>query len=659
MSMIALLAAATVAVGGDGSNPVANDGFAPIPATVKVRLSEKGVDVSKKLWGIFFEDISWAADGGLNPELLANPGFDWQQRDHEKWNTVIDGWEPDYRNGGMARLSFQFGAPVHPNTAKHLRIESFGAGLAGVRNKGLDGLRFRKGEPYRLQYDVRELTAQDGIDWVLPAWSRKTLEFTFDGDRTLEGDGYLVELAERSVSLLVKGRRVFEFDNVSVVPTGRNLVRAGLRKDLVDKLADLKPSFVRFPGGCIVEEGDFQHWYDWRRTVGPKERRECIWNRWGRPERPDDGKGSPYWETFAVGYYEYFVLCEEIGAEPLPICLSGLTCQFQRPELRAAVEDMDYFANVICELIEFANGEVTTKWGKVRAEMGHPKPFNLKMVGVGNENWDEQFFERCEPICRIVREKHPEIEIIGSSGPGPDGRSFDYAWKRITKASADLVDEHYYRDPNWFLNSFHRYDNYDRVSKPAVYAGEYACHHRVGNAKPNTQWSAVCEAVAMCGFERNGDVVKMASYAPLFSRENHYQWSPNMIWFDGERSFGTPNYYVQQLFSLNRPDHTVKSEVEGADLFEVCGIDAAKNELIVKLVNTAEKPRRVTLAFDKDIAATEATLTSQSANRNDVNTLDNPTAIAPRAVRVSHAGGPNLTVGLDRTSVTVLRIPLR
>ena len=621
------------------------------PVTIELGSRDAGHPVPKSLWGIFFEDINWAADGGLNPEMLANGGFDWLQADHQNnprddraWNQVEDGWEYDFRDGGMARISFQYGAPVHPNTAKHLRIESFGAGLAGVRNRGLDGMKLVKGEPYRLEFDFRELTAKEGIDWKFPGWTRRVEEFTFDGSsRMFAGDGFRVEVTGHSLSLLVRGRRVFEFDNVSLRPTGPNLVRAGLRKDLVDRLAALKPAFVRFPGGCIVEEGDFQHWYDWRRTVGPRERRECIQNRWARP-------GRPYWETFGVGYYEYFLLCEELGAEPLPICLSGLTCQYQKPALLCAVRDADYFAQVIVELIEFANGGVDTTWGRVRAEMGHPKPFNLKMVGVGNENWNAEFFDRCEPIVKIVREKHPEIKIVGSAGPSPEGREFDYAWKRITKESADLVDEHFYRPPEWFLASAHRYDGYDR-SRPKVYAGEYACHHRIGDARVNTHWSAVCEAVAMTGYERNCDVVEMASYAPLFARLGHDQWSPNLIWFDLERTFVTPNYYVQQLFSTNRPD--VELPVALSDGAEKQGVFAcagvAGNETIVKIVNSSEEPREVAVNLRG-----EATVTTLAGSKNDVNAIDDEKV---RPVVENRAFGGSLTV--PACSVTVLRVAAR
>ncbi|MCR5413258.1 MAG: alpha-L-arabinofuranosidase [Kiritimatiellae bacterium] len=615
--------------------------------------------VAPGMWGIFFEDINWAADGGLSPELLANGGFNWQPRDHEKWTKTQEGWEGDFRDGGMARLSFQMGKPVHPNTARHLRIESFGKGLAGVKNTGLDGFKLVKGETYRIIYDFRELTEKkDGIDWVLPNWTRVITEFVFNGEPILFAeDGMRVEVTETSFSLLVRGRRIFEFDNVSLEPTGPNLVRAGLRKDLVDRLADLKPAFVRFPGGCIVEEGDFQHWYDWRRTVGPKERRECVWNRWGRDDKP-------YWETFRVGFYEYFVLCEEIGAEPLPICLAGLTCQFQRPPQLVAVEDADYFANVILELIEFANGDVTTTWGKVRADMGHPKPFNMKMVGIGNENWDAEFFDRAEPIARIVRKKHPEIMIVGSSGPAPEDKRWKYAWGRVTKETADIVDEHYYMSPEWFLDNFRRYDNYDRKKLP-VYAGEYACHHKIKDAKghetkPNSLWSAVCEAVVMCGFERNADIVQMASYAPLFARWGHDQWTPDMIWFDTEKSWLTPNYYVQQLFFTNRPDYTVPCKVDNREktVFESAGVDAKANEIVVKLVNVGESPRRVTVDFGKNLPNGEAKMVSLAGERLAVNTREAPETVAPKMSAIPFAGGKMLVVELPANSVNVVRVAM-
>ena len=498
--------------------------------------------------------------------------------------------------------------------------------LVGVRNRGLDGIFLKSGEPYRLQYDWREVR-RVGLDYKLGAWTRETEDFTFKGESlTFDRGPYRVVVekdGERwTLSVLVSGRRAVEFDNVSLKPTGPNLVRAGLRKDLVDMLAGLKPAFMRFPGGCILEEGDFQQWYDWRRTVGPRERRECNWNRWG------------YWQTYDVGYYEFFRLCEEIGAEPLPICLAGLTCQFQKPTAYCSVKDVDYFTQTILDLVEFANGDVSTPWGRVRAEMGHPKPFNLKMVGIGNENWGQEFWERCEPIVKAFRARHPEITVIGSVGPFPSGKEFDYAWKRASRESADLVDEHYYRSPEWFLSAAHRYDSYDRTVKPAVYAGEYACHVAVkSGAKSNVLWSAICEAAALTGFERNSDVVRMASYAPLFARHSHAQWTPDMIWFDGERAWATPNYHVQKMFSTNRPDLELPVSLSDEKRFYACAGVTIGGETIVKLVNALDVPREVTINLKG-----RAHVTTLSGGKFDENSRENPGAVQPVSTDVELDG---------------------
>ncbi len=559
-------------------------------AKIELGDAKDGHAVPETLWGIFFEDINWAADGGIYPEQLANAGFDWGQDSHPRWNCKVDGWEGDFRDGGMARLSFQYGAPVHPNTAKHLRIESFGTGLAGVRNRGYDGIFLETGAEYTLSFRWREI-ALDGIDYALGEWESFSAVFAAGEEKTFPMPFGRVALERAgdgrwTLSLLVEGRRAVEFDCTSLQP--RDTI-AGLRRDLVEKLAALKPAFVRFPGGCIAEGNDFHQWFDWRRTVGPRERRECVLNRWTRSD-------APYWETFGLGYYEYFLLCEALGAEPLPICLAGVTCQFHKPVPVCSLEDADYFAQVILELIEFANGDVSTKWGAVRAAMGHPAPFNLKMVGIGNENWGDVFLDRYDAIQRIVKAKHPEIKLVSSVGAAPDGKDFERAWIRLTDKTADFADEHYYKSPEWFRAAAHRYDRYPRSGKPKVYAGEYACHDKT-QAKANNLRSALCEAAAMTGFERNSDVVAMASYAPLFARIGHDQWHPNLIWFDGVRSFATPNYHVQRLFSINRPTRTLPAAddfpKDDDTLFYCAGIDDATGETILKFVNISDAERTV------------------------------------------------------------------
>ena len=529
-----------------------------------------GHPVPKTLYGVFFEDINHAADGGIYPELLANRGFDWKTKD-------LEGWEADFRGGAMARISLQDGRPVDPNTAWHLRIECFGAGDGcGVVNKDYDGVSVEAGKEYELTFYARGLDGyggglravledggtqvcsakldnggmmvggkSGGPDPVLPQWKKH--RFVFRPDRTVVAGTF---------SILMDSPGTVELEQVSLYPRDTyGARRNGLRKDLVEMLKAMRPGVLRFPGGCIAEGHDFQHWYDWKRTVGPLERRETIWNTWG------------YWQSMGLGYYEYFCLAEDIGAEPLPICLAGMTCQFRGPKF-APVESMPYFAENICDLIDFANGDpASSKWAKVRADMGHPAPFGLKYVGIGNENWGAEFLERFKAIGKIVRERHPEIRIVSTVGAAPAGADFDLAWRELNDRNADVADEHFYMGPRWFLDSASRYDGYSRTGKPKVYAGEYACHVE---SRRNNLESALCEAAVMTGFERNSDVVEMTSYAPLFQKIGWNGWKPDLIWFDNLRCFGTPNYYVQKMFGANRPTRYVPS---------VCVPDSSPREM--------------------------------------------------------------------------------
>lgn len=557
----ASLMAASSAFAADGSVTLSIDPATrlhPIPST---------------LYGMFFEDINFAGDGGLYPELIANRGFDWKTK-------TLEGWENDFRGDGMARVTVRYGRPLHPMTAQCLRIEAFGAGAGtGVRNRGYHGICVKAGESYDLSLYLRGLDAYAGNvrvvlenkegkvvcehviankdmslgakrgagDFPLPAWKRHTAVFT-PAETVRDG----------SVSILLDRAGAIELEQVSLFPQKTfNGRKNGLRKDLVQLLKDMKPGVFRFPGGCITEGNDWTEWYDWKLSVGDGTpySRDTLWNRWG------------YWQSLSLGYFEYFCLCEDIGAEPLPVMNAGLTCQFAHPWDLAPVSSVPYFVKSFNDLIEFANGDAkTTTWGAVRAKMGHPKPFGLKYVGVGNENWGKEFFERYEPLVAELRKIHPEIKIVGSSGPSCGGPDFDFAWNRLTPQLADIVDEHYYLSADWFLGNTYRYDGYDRTGKkPHVYAGEYACHLP---DRANTLYGALTEAAMMTGFERNSDVVEMSSYAPLFAKVGHQQWAPNLIWFDNEKSFGTPSYYVQKLFGNNLPTDLVKSSavVEGQKL---------------------------------------------------------------------------------------------
>ena len=573
---------------------------------------EAGHEVSTNMWGIFFEDINWAADGGIYPELIRNRGFDTSSvvkansRDNGTWQ-IADGWVEDCRGNAAARISRKYGQPLYDETAPYVRIEVLSPGDgAGVKNSGYAGVSVKEGVKYNVKFYARSLTGyagdivielKDGDEVVkattIPAIELKltdkwnVYEGSFVSPKTVGNKG--------TFSILANAKGTLDLEFVSLKPAPEFTYKGhGLRKDLCEALEALHPKFIRFPGGCIVESQDFQHWYDWKRTVGPEEAREVVWNRWG------------YWQTFGLGYFEYFQLCEDLGAEPLPICLAGVTCQYQRPEEYVALADVDYFAQNILDLIEFANGDVETKWGKVRAEMGHPAPFNLKMVGVGNENWGNKFLDRYEAIVKIIAAAHPEIKIVGSSGPSPSGKDFDLAWQRATDKTAWVIDEHYYRDAEFFRQAYHRYDNYAREGKPGVYAGEYACHDKKARDNKEELGSnetvALYDAVAMLGFERNGDIVKMASYAPLFARKGHYQWKPDLIWFDEHNVYLTPNYEVQKFFANHPVEWSIPCTddgLEAAGVYYSAGLAGGK--LIIKFVNLSFEEKVVEIVGQRAV----------------------------------------------------------
>ena len=423
-------------------------------------------------------------------------------------------------------------------------------------------------------------------------------------------------------------------EHVSIFPSDTWKGREnGLRKDLAQALYDLKPGVFRFPGGCIVEGTDLETRYQWKNSVGTVENRKLNENRWEYtfPNRffPD------YYQTYGMGFYEFFQLSEDIGAEPLPVISCGLSCQFQNKDIKAhkAVDDLDSYIQDALDLVEFANGDVFTKWGKLRAEMGHPASFNLKLLAVGNEQWGSLYPERLAPFLNAIRAKYPNIKVIGSAGPSPDGKDFEFGWSEMKRLKTDLVDEHYYKNPEWFLANANRYDKYDRKG-PKVFAGEYACHPK--NRKNNFE-SALCEAAFMTGFERNADAVQMCTYAPLFAHVEGWQWKPDMIWFDNLRSVKSPNYYVQQLYGHNVGTNVLttvenKLALEGLDgLYASSALDKVKNEIILKIANTSIEVRKVSYTFN-GLKATNRKGTHTifiSKDMDAENTLDKPNAVVP------------------------------
>lgn len=537
-----------------------------------IRADQPGHRIPDTLYGIFFEDINYAADGGIYAELVANRGFDWP-------TPGLEAWAKDYRGGGTARITRQAAFPLHPNTAQYLRIEVLHPGKdaagVGVSNSGFGGIAVKQGAIYDLAFHARPhhgysggltvaLEAKDGRrlaayrinpkDWkntrpatqagspvtpVEPAgWVRYSAELK---PTATEADARLVVLCD--------AEGIVDLEFVSLFPRDTYKQRRnGMRADLVELLKAMKPGSMRFPGGCIVEGTDLANMYDWKRTVGPVEGRPVNANLWG------------YWQSGGLGFFEYFQLAEDIGASPLPIRAAGMSCQFRKAEM-IPLDGLDRVIQDAIDLIEFANGAPTTRWGKVRADMGHPEPFNLRMLGVGNENWSMEFINRYEIIYKGIKAKHPEIEIVSSAGAGPGGPEYDLAWNRIPKIGAEWIDEHYYVSSDWLFNSTRRYDKFNR-SGPKVYVGEYACHLP---DKANSLYAALAEAAMMTGFERNSDIVGMTAYAPLFSKIGSTQWVPDLIWFTNTGSFGTPSYHVQKLFGNHRPGMLLPTEATTAD----------------------------------------------------------------------------------------------
>jgi len=400
--------------------------------------------------------------------------------------------------------------------------------------------------------------------------------------------------------------------------------------------------------------------YQWKTTIGDLTKRRLIINRWN-----DEFKHKPapdYYQSFGLGFYEYFQLSEDIGAEPLPIINCGMACQFNSGEL-VPLDQLDPYIQDALDLIEFANGSIDSSWGRLRAEMGHPAPFNLKMMGVGNEQWGPQFIERYQQFSKVLKEKHPEITLVSDAGPSPNDERFHFLWSKLRELKADIVDEHYYMAPSWFLANSDRYDNYPRTG-PKVFAGEYAAQS-VGIASPNNRnnWEcALAEAAFVTGLERNADVVRMASYAPLFAHVDAWQWTPDLIWFDNLRSYGTPNYYVQKLFSTNKGTRILPVLLDGSpkngqqNLYASASLDKPAGEIVLKVVNAANSPKevRVNLTGAGAIKRIGKAYILTSADLKSENSFETPMKVSPLERQLTAAREFNYTFAPN--SFTVLRI---
>jgi len=467
------------------------------------------------------------------------------------------------------------------------------------------------------------------------------------------------------LNIWFEGKGSLDLDMISLFPedTWKNRP-GGLRADLVQLLADLKPGFLRFPGGCIVEGRELETRYQWKKTVGDINERQLIVNRWNTEFKhrltPD------YFQSFGLGFFEYFQLSEDIGAEPLPILSCGMACQFNTAEV-VPLDQLDPYIQDALDLIEFANGAPDSKWGKIRSQMGHPAPFNLKMIGVGNEQWGTQYIERYTIFSKAISEKYPEIRIVSGTGPSPAGKDFEYASTELKKLKAQIVDEHYYANPEWFFQNASRYDNYDRNSYK-IFAGEYAAQSdRTVSPDNQNNWKcALAEAAFMTGLERNAAVVQLCSYAPLFAHVDGWQWTPDLIWFDNLRSYGTTNYYVQKLYSTNKGTQVLPMLLEGKPLTGKDGLyasaayDAKSNEIILKLVNSAEKEQSVNVVLEgvKNLETKAKLTVLKSDDLKRVNSLDQPMLVIPVEQELI-IKGKNVKQVLAPYSFTVIRIKQR
>lgn len=640
--------------------------------TFDVNTSKIGASVPSTMYGIFFEDINYAADGGLYGELIKNRSFEFPDR-YAGWsisgNVSLKDDGPFNKNPHYVRL-----APSG-HRDKHTMIE----------NEGFFGIGVKANEEYRFSVWARVPdggTAKIWIDLVENA--------TMSDDQKLGNAGLDISGKEwKKYTVNIKSKKTFgkahlrvwgdskvttDLEHVSLFPVDTYKGHEnGMRKDLAESLEQLHPGVFRFPGGCIVEGTDLATRYQWKNSVGPVENRPLNENRWHYTFThryfPD------YFQSYGLGFFEYFQLSEEIGAEPLPVLNVGMSCQYQNDikdedHVHVPLDQLQPYIDDCIDLIEFANGDPSkNQWAKLRADMGHPEPFNLKYLGVGNEQWDYDnnpaFTKRLKIFVEAIRKVHPEIKLIGTTGPNSEGKEFDMLQPRMKEIGCDLYDEHFYRNEAWFLKSGNRYDNYDRSKKaPKVFAGEYACHGK--GKKWNHFNAALMEAAFMTDLERNADVVEMATYAPLFAHVEGWQWRPDAIWYDNLRKFNSCSYYVQQLYSLNKGTNVIPLTMNGKPvagndgqngLFASAVVDKNTNEVIIKVANTGDKAQDVALNLKgmKKGEHKAELISLHSDNLDAENTLDEPTKIVPQSSAITVAA-PSHSISVPARTFYVIKI---
>lgn len=632
---------------------------------VIVSIDNPKAEIKPTMWGIFFEDINFAADGGIYAEMIKNRSFEFYR--------PRTGWKVDVTSKDSSHFVIINRGLLNETNPRFARVTlKEGTGKIGIINSGFRGMGVKKDLKYNFSI-MASLPVESNVNLRIELLSVKGEKL---GETTLSLKGKEWKKYEASfvssgtdlrasLRIWFEGTGLVDFDMVSLFPGDTWKGRPnGLRADLVQLLADLKPGFVRFPGGCIVEGFDLENRYQWKKTIGPVDERQLMINRWNTEFKH---KPAPdYFQSFGLGFYEYFLLAEDIGAEPLPILNCGMACQFNTAEV-VPLEQLDPYIQDALDLIEFANGNPESKWGKIRTQMGHPAPFNLKYLGIGNEQWGPQYIERYSLFEKVLKAKYPDINLVSGTGPQPDDELFKYAAGALKSLKPALVDEHYYRPPKWFRDNASRYDNYDRNSYK-IFAGEYAAQSVYTTSPDNkNNWEcALSEAAFMTGLERNADIVNMVSYAPLFAHVDGWQWSPDLIWFNNLTSYGTTNYYVQKLFSTNKGTDLLNISQEnlpltGKDGFYASAVlDQKEEEVILKIVNTSHVilNKTILLQTSGKLDHKAVSIVLQSEDLNAMNTIDNPLSVRPVEKEVV-LKGKNIEIAIKPYSFTVIKIKIQ
>ena len=630
-----------------------------------------GKQISDELIGIFFEDISSSADGGLYAELLQNGSFEFNLAERDGWGpgTAWRVIRPGHSLGLAQALQQD---PIHPNNPNYMRLTTErvrefkdydGWKGFGLENHGFDGISVKADACYDFSFFARNVDGKDKqvrVSLVEPGKKARVLAdtvLTVNGQTwtpytaTLRANG---DCRNAALRVLVLTLGVMDVDQLSLMPQD-TYKGHGLRRDLAEALEALNPKFLRFPGGCVVHGGGDGFWntYRWKTTVGPKEQRRQLKNTWG------------YHQSMGLGYYEYFQLCEDMNMQPVPILPCGVSCQganggwemwpTQAQDV-VPMQEMDEWVQDALDLIEWANGDENTKWGKVRAAAGHPKPFGLKYLGIGNEEKiSPEFVERFKYMYAKITEKHPEIVIVGTAGPGshPGNPDYEAGWKLARELDMPILDEHYYEKHDYFETS-RQYDSYPREGKTKVYLGEYA-------SKDKKMRDALAEALYLLHVERNGDIVCMTSYAPLFARKNATNWNPDLIYFDNERPFLTCSYYVQQMFGQSSGNYyygdCVTFEGEKTNMQEQSVVLNTKTrQLFVKVCNAAADARKVNIDLSRFSGLKKNAVKTTLAGEPDQENNFDAQPVAP--VRENVKVSKKMTVDMQPHSFVMYTIQL-